>query len=535
MDKYNEHFIPETVDEHVEALLQSQPPTTADGQIVQDLHHLYTEDADTLGHVWQRLGLDTHMSYTNAVRYMNTSQRQGGHARMISHERNHPMLLNSTTNVPKRRAGRSLVVLAAIFIAAILVGSAFVVFSHQAAPSQGTASSNKSQSAPQIVVKTPSGVYVGGDNGIARIDIKTGKQLWKYSYPSTASGGLYSKNIIPLGNMLYVSMQSFTIYAQPAVLALDAQTGKLRWSRTFGSVMLDSLTAAGDMLYAGVTNPQPTTVSAQVAKQGSGPSVGASRSLVYALNAANGTQHATYTVSGDVQTLAVANTVLYVGASNGLHALNLSDGKQLWYTVVRGLTVSIGTPFIVNHVLYTTITDQSEVGNLSTSIVAAFNPATGGKLWQSDVIHSQLYDLTIAGNRIFVGTMMGVQGVFKGGLRAYDVQSGKLVWNTALDGSVQSAPAVDANQVYVSAFSSLRQQEEVVALTIATGKIKWTAHVAAGSLTAPMVINGVVYASTDRGGAGNSSISALNAADGSQLWTTSSIDITSAQALTVVH
>ncbi|MBA2395905.1 MAG: PQQ-binding-like beta-propeller repeat protein [Ktedonobacteraceae bacterium] len=531
MDKYNEHFTPETVDEHVEALLQSQPPTTADGQIVQDLHRLYTEDVGTLEHVWQRLGLDTHISYTNAVRHMNTSQRQGGHARMISHERNHPMLLHSTTNVPKRRAGRSLAVLAAMFIAAILVGSAFVIFSHRAAPSQSTASSQPSQ----IVVKTPSGVYVGGDNGIARIDIKTGKQLWKYNYPSTPSGGLYSKNIIPLGNMLYVCMQSYTMHAQPAVLALDAQTGKLRWSRTFGSAALDSLTAAGDMLYAGVTDPQPTTVTAQAAKRGSGPSVGASTSLVYALNAANGTQHATYTLNGDVQTLAVANKVLYVGASNGLHALSLSDGKRLWYTVVKGLTVSIGTPFIVNHVLYTTITDQSEVANLSTSIVAAFNPATGGNLWQSDSIHSQLYDLTIAGNRIFVGTMMAVQGGFKGSLRVYDVQTGKLVWNTALDGSVQSAPAVDANQVYVSAFSSLRQREEVVALTIATGKIKWTAHVAAGSLTAPKVINRVVYASTDHGGAGNSTISALNASDGSQLWTTSSIGITSSQALMVAH
>lgn len=107
-------------------------------------------------------------------------------------------------------------------------------------------------------------------------------------------------------------------------------------------------------------------------------------------------------------------------------------------------------------------------------------------------------------------------------MRAYDAQSGKLLWNTSLDGAVEWAPAIDNGVAYVSAYADYPKPEEVAALNIADGSIKWKAQVATGSMaTTPVVVNGVVYESTgDNKNSGTTT--ALKTTDGSQVWAASS-------------
>jgi hypothetical protein len=76
MEKHDEQFTPKTVDEQVDELLQSQPATSQDAQMAHGLSQLYTENPGSLELVWQRLGLDAHMSFSDAVRQMDTAQEQ---------------------------------------------------------------------------------------------------------------------------------------------------------------------------------------------------------------------------------------------------------------------------------------------------------------------------------------------------------------------------------------------------------------------------------------------------------------------------
>jgi outer membrane protein assembly factor BamB len=497
MDKHNEQFTPEAVDELIDDLLESKLPTPPDEQIVQSLHRLYSEDAVTLDHVWQRLGLGKHTSFTDALQQAEISEeRMRGQVRNIPYERNRRMFAEH-----QHQIGRSFMVIAALIIATLLIGS-MLWLSHivnpssqvGASPAQTTLSQGSRQTDQQQTVQAPSGVYVGGNDGIARIDTQTGKLLWKYNYPKSMSN---TGKLIAIGNTIYASIQSFSQGTQPAVLAIDIQTGKPLWSHLFANESLNDLTASNNILYVGTQNS------------------------IYALDAINGTQRAIYKMNGgEVQTLSASNGTLFIGASNGLHAFSLSNGKQIWYTAANGNQVYITTPHIVNNVLYTTINNVSELGGKSTATVAAFKTSTGEKLWQSDTIQSQVFDITVANNKVFVGTMTATTP-FKGGLRAYDAQSGKLLWNTALDGAVEWAPTIDNGVVYVSAYAELFKPEEVAALNIADGSVKWKVKVTAGIMTTPEVVNGVVYISTgDNKNSGTTT--ALKATDGSQIWTASS-------------
>src|SRR5689334_12778746 len=122
MEKYNEQFIPEMVDEQVDELLQSQSSTSSDAHIVHDLSRLYTEKVDSLDHGWHRLGLDAHtqMSFFDAVQQMHPSQGQmTDQTRMIADERNHRMFLDPHNKVTQRQFGRRFAVLAAVLVAAL--------------------------------------------------------------------------------------------------------------------------------------------------------------------------------------------------------------------------------------------------------------------------------------------------------------------------------------------------------------------------------------------------------------------------------
>jgi outer membrane protein assembly factor BamB len=538
MPDYNEQFTPEEINEQIKRFSSASPHTAQAGadpnrRLIQDLRRIYRnndteEDTRSLQRSWQRI--------------VSAQNRSRQYVQPTFTERNHRMLLGSHNTLPQRSFGRRFAVLAAVLVAALLVGSTLLVLNHVAHSNQGLASPNtinQPQGALSQEVKTPSGVYVGGDNGIARIDTQTGHQIWKYSYPATTSPRtLSSEKIIAIGDTVYVSMRSSSDSVKPAVLAIAGQTGKLLWSHTFSDI-LEDLGTANNMLYV-ITKHQQEALKKQNDPhyQIPNPPPVTYTSTISVFDAVSGTQHASYHFSIGLQTFDITNGVLYASASDGLYAISLSNGQQLWHTAMSGVNLVINEPRIVNHVLYAAITHDSEIGNQSTSVVAAFKTSNGEKLWQSDNIQSQLSDITVANNKVFVGTIISVphQDAFKGELRAYDANSGKLVWNTMVDGSVQWAPAVDNNQVYVSAYPSLSQPAEVAVLNIANGSIKWTAHVAAGIMTTPSVANGVVYVSTSTSSAteGTSTTAALKIANGSLAWKVTSSSITSAEALMAV-
>jgi hypothetical protein len=162
MDKHNEQFTPRTVDEQVDELLQSQLATSPDVQMAHDLSQLYTENPGSLESVWHRLGLDEHMSFSDAVRQMNTSQeRMTSQIGMTRDERNHGMLSGSHNTLPQRSFGRRFAVLAAVLVAALLVGSVLLVLNRVTHSYQSVASSNTINQPQGSLSQTPSGLMAG--------------------------------------------------------------------------------------------------------------------------------------------------------------------------------------------------------------------------------------------------------------------------------------------------------------------------------------------------------------------------------------
>lgn len=540
MNHDEEHFAPERVDEQVDGLLRAplSADTPIDVQIVQGLHALYTEDADILENVWERLGLDEHGSFADALqRAENPQQRMVGQASMLPYERNRRMRVDHHERTSRGSSGRGLAILVAVLIAAILVGSALLVFNNVTRSSQGPAApgtTNQPQGQQmQQEVKTPSGVYLGSGDGLVLLDNQTGKQIWKYSYPTASFPGLLmTTQVILIGDTAYVGMQSQTTHVKPAVLAIDAQTGKLRWSHEFTNENVRALTEADGILYAAASlNPPDSnqTISQNMQKSGKSqqlPAPSMSSSTIYAFNATDGNTNKKYPITGEPETLSIANGVLYVGTTNALTAINTGDGKQLWSNSINAQSGSITTPQVVNGVVYTALNNVSELAGQTTCLIAAFKVSTGEKLWQTDPIHSQVFDIAVASNKVFVGTMGDAprakdgSSVFNGALTAYDAQNGKQLWNRGVDGSVQWQPAVDNGVVYVSAYPSMSQSEEVAAINISDGSIKWHVNVAAGIMTRPVVANGIVYVAT--GNEKDGATTALKATDGSQLWKVSS-------------
>jgi hypothetical protein len=164
MEKHNEQFIPEMVDEQIDELLQSQSSTSSDAQMVHGLSRLYTEKANSLDHGWHRLGLDahTHMSFFDAVQQMRPSQEQmTGETRMIVDERNHRLLLEPHNKITQRQFGRSFAVLAAVLVAALLVGSVLLIVNRVTHSDQGVASSHTFNQPQGSLSQTPSGFMAG--------------------------------------------------------------------------------------------------------------------------------------------------------------------------------------------------------------------------------------------------------------------------------------------------------------------------------------------------------------------------------------
>jgi len=363
-----------------------------------------------------------------------------------------------------------------------------------------------------LAASTPSGVYVAAGDSIYRLDVRTGKIIWKYNLPGSTQPNFQAtlslSSVIPTGNTIYAAANTSSVSAKPSVLALDAANGKVRWSYQFTNADLVTLFVSDSVVYAG-TNPSTQKVTEN------------SNGSVYALNAADGMLRTKYHIAGAVSQLTAAKNRLYIAASDGLDAINLTDGKPLWHKGIKSdspqRSLIITTPHVVDGLLYTAIVNDNEAGP-TDSYVAAFDITNGKTVWQSPRAQGQVFDLVVANNVVYFGTTIAGVGPFQGTLYAYEARKGNQLWKYAAGGAIQWAPYATDGVVYASAYVHMDAPEVVAAVNTADGHEKWKIHVGAGLMTTPYVHNGVVYVASGFGS--NTFVYALKAADGSQLWKT---------------
>ncbi|GAQ62701.1 serine/threonine-protein kinase AfsK [Streptomyces scabiei] len=255
--------------------------------------------------------------------------------------------------------------------------------------------------------------------------------------------------------------------ADSQVYAVDASTGKAKWSYATGGTVLTPAVAHG-MVYVGSGDRQ-----------------------VHALDATTGTKKWSFTTDGAVYTSpAVYLGSVFVGSNDTkVYALDATTGELQWsYTTGDQVQSS---PVVVDGMVY--------VGSDDARLYA-LNSTTGEKNWSFT-----------AGNAILSAptVVSGGSVYFSGGDRtvyALDAGTGAKKWRYTT-GDTPGTPTVRGGNVYVYSHDG-----NVHALDAATGVKKWTFPTEAGAST-PAVAGKVVYV-----GSYDGSLYALDATTGAPQW-----------------
>lgn len=136
-----------------------------------------------------------------------------------------------------------------------------------------------------------------------------------------------------------------------------------------------------------------------------------------------------------------------------------------------------------------------------------FTPtATVSKLWSANAGKGEerlgvRQAPAVADGRVYAAAV-------KGGVRAFDLQTGKSVWEYESDARLSGGPGAGDGLVVVGTLDG-----EVIALDAATGAEKWQAKVTNEVIAAPVVGQGLVFVRSNDG-----RVSAFDAASGERKW-----------------
>lgn len=520
MDNETQKFIPELVDEQLEQLLAKHSPATPDEYLMNDLRRMYQGDEHSLAKIWQRLGLEENQPIS-MERQPETSgaTQQPASAKILDLERNRHMRQSR-----KHPLARTLSLLAAACVAALIVGSMLVVsnLAHQSRGSNTAAPKTTQQPRASL----PPGIYTSSATTLFRLNTQTHQVIWQQGLVNVVK-------IIPDGKMVYALQNSSpsTAFIQSegigkattnAVVALDASSGKILWTHTFtlkaklktDTGQITDMVLAQNRLYVGW---ETWTGANNLDMKGQ----------IYVLNAADGSQQAVYS-NASVSSLAVGDGVIAVSGNYSLQVYDAASGKSLWHvTYASGTSEPVRALSIVNGLLYATISTNNEIAGEGEDYLAAYDISSGKQTWQSPIFPGSSLDPHFAVDQhvVYFATF-ALNGQAKGQpqsgkVYAYDVQSKKQLWRTSINGGGQEPLIIDNSILYTVADNGSDLRAHVVALDTATGATRWQYTLTSNFLSSLAFGNGVVYVSGFSDPLNPSApdrIDALNAENGKALW-----------------
>lgn len=300
-------------------------------------------------------------------------------------------------------------------------------------------------------------VYVGGLDGVVHaLDAKTGARRWTYH----AGGAIRSRPTIA-GHNLYVLADDNVVYR------LDAVSGALRWRTAVADSPVTRLPAdkPGALF---------DRFGSDVAVNGPQLYVGTHGGDVVALEAATGRVRWTYHGGGAVLAApAVRAGRVYAGSFDGfVVALDAARGTLLWKQDTRGPVVSTPVPagdrLVVGNRAYdllgldartgavawkryiwgswvessaTVLGDVAYVGSSDAAVVSAYDVSSGRRLWAADVHGWTWGQPAVTGRTVYAGVsgLAGYPVPLMAGVVAIDRTSGAMRWRM-----LTAAPAAGA-------------------------------------------------------------------------------------------
>jgi outer membrane protein assembly factor BamB len=327
--------------------------------------------------------------------------------------------------------------------------------------------------------------------------------LWSRSTGQSVNHAMQSSPVVANGLV-------YAVWSSPSdgrLMAFDAATGALRWSKPIGYTYGCSATPA--VAYGRVYVPSSNRTAAFDARTGAlrwragettcGGTPTAANGRIFVVDNNNVSVEARDPINGKLiwrrnvcvptpagcssssiyAPLAVADGVVYVAnVAGAVVAYAASDGRRLWSNVVApGVTID-AAPVVEEDVVYISAHD----GRLY-----ALNRHDGSVLWSTPIGASSHATPAFANGVLYVGSD-------ERGLSAIDARTGALLWNHGALGAVRTSPAVANGVVYVGAAFG-----RVYALQASTGSVNFNRQVAPeGRILSPSpaVVDGVLYVGT---------------------------------------
>jgi outer membrane protein assembly factor BamB len=287
-------------------------------------------------------------------------------------------------------------------------------------------------------------VYVGAGTGdLLAIDLETGKLRWKYS-----TGSQIGESSPAVGNgRVFVGDLAGIVHA------VDAKSGTRAWTFKTG----------------GEVKSSPVLVNGLVL-------VGSYDTHLYALQEKDGGVRWKLQTNGPVHaTAAVQNGVIYLGGCDErFRAVRVADGKVLFELPLGGYTGA--SPAIG--------AERAFVGTFNQDVVA-FDLRAKRALWRfRDPEREFPYYSSAALLRRGTDTIVVVGGRDKR-VHAIDAKSGKAAWTFITRARVDSSPAIAGGRVYVGSSDG-----KLYALDGATGQKQWEFDAGDAITASPAIAGG---------------------------------------------
>lgn len=322
-------------------------------------------------------------------------------------------------------------------------------------------------------------LFVGsGDGHLYALDAWTGRERWRFA----AGAGVSSSPAVTADAVFFGDLGG-------SIYAVARATGKERWRVRTGSLAPLPWGHEGTDYYAS----SPAVVGDRVF-------VGSGDGTVYALDAATGRERWTFKTGGRVRSSpAVVDGVVYIGSFDGhLYALDAATGRERWKYVTNGVSLvsanfgydrrSIqSSPVVVGGVVY--------IGSRDGHLYAL--GARDGKLRWSYAHDATSWAISSPAVRDSVVYEGSSDGHFFHTLRVAD---GKEIWRVVTEKSVWASPVVAGGLVYIADGSYAAEGGGTVrALDVATGEERWRYRVNGGVLSSPALGDGILAFGSDDG------------------------------------
>ncbi len=342
-------------------------------------------------------------------------------------------------------------------------------------------------------------VYVGGgfsSHQLFAYDARSGARAWSASAPD----GGPSAAIYESGKVLF-NTESCTLFA------VDAETGRQRWSRWLGDPLMSQPAANSELVFSGhiVDGESPGHIEPGT----TGFGVGDGRRYAFtALRLSNGRPRWTRRISADVMNAPVLDaaegTVLFTTMDGVVWKLDQQTGRVVW----RKRLHATSAPWLDGERVHVTVALRQDGERKERAVVLAkADGATEAQYDPVDAPFARRPDTSVEAGWAFEGSRATIVDgrsyqTLGNEIQSRNAETGELLWRRRYASAPPrgrarpaSPPAIAAGQLVFGT-----QDGVLYGLDIDTGMTTWAYDVGEPIVTQPTVAHGWVYAATGRGG-----------------------------------